>query len=291
MRVLILDGPSLPSASQTRRAQLAERFPRLNPTEINDLAALPPERLAVYSDLVFAGERATLRWVYPMTFAVIHLDERPEPEGGVTDLELVRDLHRHRPWHSASTRELAQLFQSYLIEQRPDLAQGWGGLADLVDYERTDLEVFYALDTPHAPWNREEESRLRALSVEVLMNQRVFIPPYAAVRRFRCDVLAIADHWRDHQTLPSALPPAAMCLAVCGRSPESLMPAWVRLTTAGHAALSQCRGDRPLFINEIATAYVDASSSSDLDEERTFADFYGELVHWFSAGVLLRSHS
>ncbi|HKQ46573.1 MAG TPA: hypothetical protein VJZ71_00715 [Phycisphaerae bacterium] len=284
MRVLILDGPALPEAAAERRRSLAERFPRLSQMEIDDLATLPPDRLQVYSDLVFGGERSMLRWAFPMTFAAI---QAIDPS---TDLaRLVRDLHHHRTWHSASSRELARIFQAYLIEDRRDLIERWPGLADLADYERTDLEVFYAADVPYAPWNSDEESRLRALSVEALLNQRVFRPTYAAVREFSVDVLVIVDQWRASQSLPTPLPPPTKGSAACGRAPANLMPAWVRLTPAGLAALSAVNPDVPTCLNDLAGRYVESVAvSPSLSEERIFADFYADLTRWLSAGVLLR---
>lgn len=284
IRVLIMDGPALPSDAAERRTVLADRFPQLNASEISDLAALPPNRLHVYSDLVAGGERSMLRWAFPMTFAAIQaIDASADP------LNLVRDLHRHRTWHSASSRELARIFQAYLIENRRDLIEKWPGLADLAYYERTDLEVFYAADVPHAPWNSDEESRLRALSVEALLNQRVFRPPYAAVREFSFDVLTIVDQWRTNQSLPTPLPPSTRCLAASGRAPSNLMPAWVRLTPAGHSALSHVDPGVPTCINDLAVEYQAAAAvSAGFNEQRIFADFYADLTRWLSAGVLLR---
>ena len=134
MRVLILDGSALPIEPRQRRARLAEQFPRLSASEVDDLAEVPPDRLAVYTDLVFAGERAALRWAFPISFAVIAALTPTSPTCGGDDWELMRDLHRFRPWRSASSRELAQLFQAYLIEKRAGLIERWSGLAELVDY-------------------------------------------------------------------------------------------------------------------------------------------------------------
>jgi hypothetical protein len=284
MRVLILDRPALPDVVVERRSSLSEQFPRLSPQEIEDLAALPPDRLRIYSELVVGGERSMLRWAFPMTFAAI---QAMDPS---TDLaSLIRDLHHHRTWHSASSRELARNFQLYLTEDRPDLIKKWSGLSDLADYECTDVNVFYAEDVPHTKWNSNEELRLRALSVEALLNQRVLLPPYAAVRKFSFDVLALADHWRANQSLPTPLPAAAPCLAACGRAPNNLMPAWVRLAPAGHSALSKVPADRPICNNDLAANYQEADvGSAGRSEEQLFADFYADLTHWLSVGVLLR---
>ena len=292
MKVLILEGSAFPIEQQQRRSSLAEQFPQLSAPEIDDLAVIPADRLKVYSDLVLARERSTLRWAFPMSLAVIAALTPESPTSGEADWELVRGLNRFCPWRSASTREFARIFQAYVNEQRRDLIERWGGLCDLVDYERTELEVFYALDVPHGTWNKDVESSYRGLSVEGLMSERVFMPPYSALRNYQYDVLAVADFWRDRESLPSPLPDSSACLAACGRTPESLMPAWVRLSRAGHQALSHVRNEQPTPINEIASSYIEAAStSSDPGEDRIFADFYGELVRWLSCGVLLRTTS
>jgi hypothetical protein len=287
MRELILDGP-LPSGELAlRRETLAGRFPDLDRTEIDDLAAIPPDRIRVYTRLIFNGERATLRWAFPMSLAAIHRLLAITEDAGAADFELVRDLHRHRPWHSTSHRELAANFQDYTAHDRADLRARWSGLLDLVDYERTEVDIFYAADVPHAAC---EVERLAALTVGELMAVPVVRPPYSALRSFGFDVPALAARWRRDQTLPDPLPPPVQTLAAAGRSPSALEPAWVCLSPAMHAALQRIESGGTARVNEVATAFLDAPPvGRSTDEAQVFARFFDELRRCFSGGVLLRA--
>jgi hypothetical protein len=204
-----------------------------------------------------------------------------------TEFELVRDVHRRRPWHSASHRELAANFQTYVARDRPDLTTRWGGLVDLVDYERTDVDIFYAADVPHAPTNLDQ---LAALTVGELMDLRVVRPPYAALRSFGFEVPALAVRWRRDQTLPDPLPSPQPTLAAAGRHPRTLQPSWIALTPPAHAALQQIPAGRTVRVNEAASAYLDRlPADTARDEQREFEQFFEQLCRWFSAGVLLRA--
>jgi hypothetical protein len=289
VRELVLDeGP--PAADVTeRRSALARRFRRLTPTELADLAAVPPDRLRIYTELAFAGQRSMLRWVYPMSLAAIAIlaqdatDTRP---AGEIEFELVRELHRWHPWHSASTRDLAAGFRRFITQQRTDLCTRWPGLADLIAYERCELDVFYALDFPGRPLVAGE---LAALSVGELMAVSVARPPYVESHDFHYNVLSIVDVWQQRQELPRPLPGPAACPAVCGRSVASLMPAWVRLSPADWVAFSVLEPGVPTPLNDVAAAYVGAQPGQPVkDELAAFADFFAILLAWSAAGVLLR---
>lgn len=290
MRELILDGPLPAGDISLRRASLARRFPDLDRAEIDDLAAIPPERIHVYTRLIFNGERATLRWAFPMSLAAIRRMLGVADDAAAVnaaDFELVRDVHRRRPWHSASHRALAANFQTYVLRHRPDLTTQWGGLVDLVDYERTDVDIFYANDVPHVQCDVE---RLAAMTVGDLMDVLVIRPSYAALRKFNVDVPALAARWRREQTLPIPLPPPQPTLVAAGRDPQTLQPSWISLTPPAHAALQQVPAGMTVRLNAAASAYLDTlPADTRRDEQRAFQQFFEQLCRWFSAGVLLRA--
>lgn len=290
IRELILDGPVPVGGAAARRAALAARFPDLSDSELDDLAAIPPERLGVYTRLIFNGERSALRWGFPMSLAAVHrLLDVPQTSKEVNDADsrLVRDLHRRRPWQSASHRDLAANFCKYVVEDRPELLAKWPGLADLAVYERADVDVFYAADCAHEPCDPDS---LQSLTVGELMTIRVVRPGYAETHVFDCDVLALAEHWRAENRLPESLPSPAPTHAAVGRDPRTLSPAWVRLTTADAAGLSSIRPGTHTAINDIADAFISAFEHA-ADERAAFDAFFSALRRWFTAGVLLRAES
>jgi len=291
VRELILD-EGLPPQPESRRSDLARRFPNLSQQEIDDLAAIPLSRLSVYTNLVFAGERSMLEWAFPMSFAAIARIagvERDERASRALMFETVRDLHRRRPWQSSSTRALAENFEAFVKQSRPNWTSTWPGLSELIAFERIDLEVFYAEDVPHRPMTDAAWSELTAKSVEALLETPVLRPPYAAVAHWNYDVLDLDAAWHDAAALPDPLPGLKACRAACGRAPDSLMPRWSRQAPEACAALSDLAPGRTSSINDLAESYLANLSDARRaePEAQRFSAFFNALRDWFSAGVVL----
>lgn len=286
VRQLLLDEERPGGAIEQRRDQLRERFPALTDGEVDDLAAISPERIRVYTRLIFNGELSMLRWIFPISLAaVVWLSRAAGDERKRREIEfgLVRDLHCRRPWHSSSSRMLARNFESYVNECRSDLTDAWVGLPEIVAYERIDVHVFYALDfgQPIMP------GELDSLSVEALMATQVVMPPYATLRRFGIDAITLAEHWRTNNRLPESFPSAEPTTAICAREPASLMPMWLRLVEPAEAALRTLEPGQTAAIEQLAAAYLAAARGFE-SEQAAFADFYGQLSGWIQCGALVR---
>lgn len=289
-RSLILDKGPLADSVDARRAELAGRFPRLGPREINDLAEIEPGRIKVYTDLIFAGERATLQWVYPRSSAIISdlLHQRDSSKARSLHLfHLVRALHESQPWESPSQRQLASNFQNFIVQTRRDLLTAWPPLADLMTYERTELDIFYAEDIPHLPFLPADFESLTNMTVEQLMGIELFRPPYAAVLHFDYDILNLVAHWDDVSAPPPSIAIDQPCNAACGRDINSLMPHWTRLGRGGHAALFQAPANKSFTVEDLAVFYIEAEADPRSEAEQ-FADFFSQLIGWLRAGILMR---
>lgn len=288
VRRLILDEEAPTGTVDERQADLRQRFPELSDTEIADLAVIPPKQLSVYTDLVFAGERELLRWAFPVTFPVLHRlwpTVEDDPNYGEADFELVREIHRFRAWKIGSTRMLAKNMADYIAERRRDWVDGWGGLLDLIDCERVEIDVFYAPDVDHPPMDL---SSLADVSVEQFMGIEVALPEFAALKTYAYDVLSVQTHWREHDNLPDELPVASRTLCCCSRNPHSFDAQWVRLSPAGYAALKMMKPNRAYHVESLAESFVDASSETERsDEQALFASFFEFLTKCAAAGVLL----
>lgn len=279
VRQLILD-ESTPDISERGRCQyLAERFPDLTESEVNDLAEIPPDRMGVYTRLIFNGERTMLKWVYPVTFAALH-----RIDADVDEFNLMRDLHRHRPWTSQSSRELADIFQDYVVHRRLDWQSACPALLDLIESEKTSLQVFYALDFPHNPidiaqWNR--------FSVGELLEQPVIIPPYIALRTFACDIVEFTRRYRREDSLPDDWPAMTTTHAVCSRDPETLMPRWLTLSDPAFCALSAITPATPTLANDLAQHYIEAATPElRADEQALFQSFFTFLSQASGIGAI-----
>lgn len=291
IRELVLDRGVDFETQSDRRAALEERFPRLSAEQLDDLAAISPNRLHTYTDLVFAGERSTLEWVFPTSLAVIGRlraaagDDRPPR---LADFELVRELHQFRPWASSSQRQLAADFDVFLRANHSAWFEAWPGLGELLDFERLELEVFYAEDLPHTRFTPSVSDALVSLSVESLMERRITLPPYVGVRSFRYDILGLVGEFRESGDLPDPLPKPAGCRIVCGRSAHSLLPVWTRLDDSEYTSILQLPSGEGVEINELATAFLEAQTvDGALDEQAVFTSFFQSLTRLLETGVLL----
>jgi len=291
VRELILDQETTSDTFDHRRTEFAKRFPQLEQKEIDDLAAIAPERMQVYTELIYNGELSMLRWVYPITFAVLTRLKQLEGEPSLERqyfFGIVRELHRFRAWRSDSSRLLAGNFQDFMIESKPDLQQAWPGLLDIIDYEKTAVDVFYAPDVPHREMTL---SQLEAFSVGELLDLPVFMPGFVALRKFQYDVLPLGVQWRDEGKIPGHLPGRSDNQAVCGRDVETLMPRWLAVDKAAHHALRQLSSAESLTLNDVAGVYLEAQTwPEDQTEEIQFQRFFQALVEWISAGVICVKH-
>jgi hypothetical protein len=288
LRELILDDTLAEGDSRDRKAALADRFTDLTECEIDDLASIPPDRLTVYTNLVFAGERGLLQWAYPMSLAAIaRLQKQRGDAREPRDLlfDLTRDLQRFRPWRSSSTRELAGHFRAFVAERLTELLDDWPGMIDVVEYELDDLNVFYANDFPGG---QIDVGALSKLSVESLMSMEIARPPYVRPQRFGCDVLKLAEHFRDRDELPATLPISSITYAVCTRPTSNLMPTWIRLSEQTHSALAALPGGEFRTVNDLANAFLSVDGHEPYaDESAAFSDFFGHFATWANLSVIM----
>ncbi len=292
VRELLLDEETKAEAIDNRRAEIAKRFPQLEKTEVDDLATIAPERMRVYTELIYNGEVSMLRWVYPVTFAVLSRLMKIEDDANARRtffFDLIRKLHRFRAWGSDSSRLLAANFQDFFIETKPDLQKSWPGLLDIIDYEKTSVDVFYALDVPHRAM---AVTQLSTLSVGELLDLPVFVPACVAMRKFQHDVMQLGAQWRDEDKLPDHLPSRSENLAVCGRDVQSLMPKWLTMDGAAYDTICHVSSAGYMTLNGVAAIYLQKQSWPDEQtEEIQFRRFFQELVTWFSAGVICVKNS
>lgn len=300
IRELIIHDVELPRDRDARRVELAQRFDDLSDAELDDLADLPPERIHVYTNLVFAGERQMLRWLFATSLPIIaqiirgqraESGDAEPPDDSEILFDLVKEMNAKKRWGSASIRELGKVFADFVREDRPDLVAAWAGLPELIELERIEAAVYYALD---ADADALDPSALAAGSVDELLAAPVLLPDYVEPRKCKVDVLAAHEHRQETGETIDPLPTGGPSFVACGRDPDSLMPVWVELSQAEFDALNVLkkskRGDTParVRIDDLASAYLSAREPNPGDtEESVFLEFFECLTTWCVSGVLL----
>src|SRR5690606_16960159 len=61
VRQILLDFDTLPASAHARMSLYRERFKDLSTEEVEDLARIPSEKLAIYQETIFVGESNILR--------------------------------------------------------------------------------------------------------------------------------------------------------------------------------------------------------------------------------------
>lgn len=137
VRVLILDCPNLPESYDARIDFFNQNFSSLEKNEIEDLAKIAPEKLSIYTQTIFAGEKSVLSNHFPLTFALI----KSKFDSKTDFFELVKDLHLKRPWKSHLTAGLVKGFVEYLEFDRPDILEKIPEISEISKLERLSLQI------------------------------------------------------------------------------------------------------------------------------------------------------
>ena len=280
MRELLLDQFEAPNDFVGRCAAFATRFPSLSSEEVEDLAKMPSEKLAIYSQTVFAGERSTLRNHFPLCFALIRQALGDQFDG----LKLVRELHAKRPWRSYLTRGLTHNFAEYLAQDRPDLLADVPYLAEVARLEMRQLDAARAPEPECGELVRPSD--IASLSVEELMLKRWVLAPSVQLDQFEYDVISYRiEFFERDRALPVEAPKQVPLLAVAGRNRRSVVR-WhcVEPGEFGFIAAALEHPRQPFSSEDLAAAYIEDIEG---DERELFARFITELSVLIEHGVVL----
>lgn len=279
MRELLLDRVEAPQELTARCAAFASRFPSLTAEEIEDLARMPSEKLAIYTQTVFAGERSTLRNHFPLSFALIRRELGEQAVG----LALVQSLHAARPWKSYLTRGLTHNFVQYLTHDRPDLLSRIPYLADVAQLEVKHLDAARAVDPQEGELLLGVS--LTSLNVEELMLKRWQLAPSVQLAEFGYDVIRYRkDFFEADRCLPAEEPVQIPVLAVAARNRRCAVR-WHPVQPGEFAFLQERLASAERFTSEdLAAAFIEDQEG---DERELFSRFFTELSTLLENGVLV----
>lgn len=279
MREIILDAPILPADEAARQHFYRSAFPRLSGAEIEDLAKVPERQWRTYTSSIFAGERNILRRYFEVTFALL---ERawprisPEPFNA---FELVRAMHRVRPWKDRAVSALADCFAGYLASDRPDIAAACPAALDMARLEIQAVYLRHAADDEFAPRDSLTPPDLNERTVAAVLELDMYIPSLVKVERFSCDAPALRrEYYRSGEKLPDVIP-AAASVAVAGRNANGFTR-WTSVEPAVGAFFDTVPRTTRTPLGGLAEAFVAAlpAELSDTEMFTRFLDRCGELI-------------
>ncbi len=285
MRVLLLDSPALPADDQQRKKWFESTFPRLSPEEIEDLSQISPERFELYRGTIFAGERTLLKNHFPVTFSLLSSRTKERNGKNFNALELVKDLHKKRPWKANTTAALASNFVDYLSSDRADLMEL---VPEISDISRLEIETL-RISRSDAPEGEENHlttiSQIDRMSVEELLELQFRLGPTAQLEEFTYDVLTLrSSFYQHHREVPST-PTEKKKLWVVGARDRTLHVKWLSITDEVFELLSASKNAlNPLY--KLAGA-VASSLTDEQSEKEQFQEFLRITFYLVQSGAIV----
>ncbi|NDC37336.1 MAG: hypothetical protein EBZ48_04715 [Proteobacteria bacterium] len=285
LREMILDVREYPDSIVERKEFLKSRYPGLSELESEDLARIPPERLALYTESIFASERGLLRAKFPISFALIKRAASACGES-IDFYDLARSLHDWRPWRSSRVPDLARNFADFIASQHAKWLESEPLLEDALQLELCGMEVARAPNDTLVAKNSARLSGSLELSLDALISMQGFIPAFVAHRSFSCDVTMLFDTFRELRELPVSIESSGVTVfAICSRDADYVVH-WSRVSPE----LSQAFGVIPRSVcfplHELAEGYVQRLSS-DYDEAAAAQALLCGLIELNTKGALL----
>ncbi len=282
IRRLVLDRLPIPEAFDERKVFFRGSFPELTAEEIADLAKIDPERLRIYTQTIFTGERSVLRNHFPITFSLLRARFDPD----LDTFEFTRDLHAARPWKSHLTIGLTTNFVEYLRLDRPDILDRIPELGDVAELERLTVDISRAEDSTNSFGTLLEIDQLSAMTVGALMECPAIFPSYVRVHDFEYDVLAFRHLFiQNGGELPEVLCEQRRTFAVGGRS-RALSVKWQAVSEPVFEFIGAQNSDEEFTLAELADAVI-AGEIENQDEAELFKIFVRLLQALIKDGVLL----
>ncbi len=291
VRELLLDDLDLPDGIgaevvAARTNLYRSKFTTLTAEEVEDLAKIPPERLRVYTQTVFAGERNNLKNHFPMTFALL---QRALGED-FDSFQMMRDLHAARPWKSYRTADLCLNFCQYLVEDRLDIKAQLPELPSVSELERLSLKISRGPNPEAVSGALIDIAKIAELSVADLMEFSCVKAPCSQFLTVQHDVLSLREYFYEHdRELPDS-PTMVSELYLAGARSRWGGVRWCSVNFAIYESLAAFERGERFTVSTLAEVFLKekrADEQSESDDSQLFLEFFKEFQTLVQSGVLL----
>ena len=186
--------------------------------EVEDLAKIEPKKLGMYTMTIFNGEKSGLNNHFKMTLALLKrhwdkLSDRPYNE-----FELVKEIHKVRPWKSNKFRDLAENFKIYLLEDEDKFTKEISELFDTVTFETTVMDTRRHLNTGGLEAKDSLAlAEISQMTVPDLLALSYQMPAYNHFLNFSHDMVATKNYFKKEKELPEEILKTNQ-FAICSRN-------------------------------------------------------------------------
>ncbi|MEZ4753007.1 MAG: hypothetical protein R3A13_01690 [Bdellovibrionota bacterium] len=284
IKELVLDAPTLPDSLTDRQALYADRFSSLSKEEIEDLAKIDPEKLGIYTMTIFKGEKSGLNNHFKMTLGLLKRNWSKLNSTPYNEFELVKQLHKVRPWKSNKFRDLAENFKIFLLEDQPKYKENIPELSDVLSYETT------VMDTrrfKNAGLEAKDSLQVKALSemkVPDLLKLHYQVPSYNHFLQFSYDIISAGIYQKKEKTLIQTFNQGNQ-FAICSRNIE-LITRWTELPEVFWNTLKSNERSKNYELSELADL-ADEIMPDAKNEEELFANFFAYIAKLVERGAVI----
>lgn len=289
IRELILDTDSIPTNSALRQKEYSSRFPLLSSEEIEDLAKIPGEKIKIYTRTVFNGEAKTLRNHFSLTLGLLKQAWPKIFQNDFDQTQLVKMLHRCRPWKSNTTAALAENFRWFLLQAEPRLTQETPALADTSLIELRTIEVRRHADDQIEAANGLQIADLAPLTVAQTLALKCQVPNCARFETFEHDVITALNNFRKNpDNLPTIIKTKVFA---CGSRNSDRLARWVVAPKEIYQFLAARERAKPFLFEELAEVFVThcAAGMGEQEAFRNLLEVAGRLIG--NGGVVIDSQA
>lgn len=288
VKELVLNPGQLMGDIGNREVYLKERFPTLSGDEVRDLAAIRPERLAIYSNSIFTAEASLLARYFPVTtFEIKRAISSVRQEKEVSLYEVAQLINTVAPWrgiHSASLGEsLIAFIKNYPFPNVTEVEP----VLEIASLELAILRIRKALNSELEPLNVDAIKEISALTVGDLLHTEFAVPDLVQgveatwdIATFRSEVLADAS-------APKMYRLEAPEYLVASRAHDYGVQ-WVSVAKPIYDKILARRGHGGEPLEVLAQLFVETCQEQYHSESEQFGEFLALILSLLNVGVLAR---
>ena len=285
IKELVLDAPLLPNSQEERETLYKEKFLTLSSEEIEDLAKIKPEQLGTYTMTIFNGEKSGLNNHFLMTLALLKRHWSKLSDKPYNEFELVKELHKVKPWKSSKFRDLAENFKIYLLEDEDKFRKEIPELFDTVIFETTVMDTRRHLNTDGLEAKDSLTlAEISEMTVPELLGLSYQIPAYNHFLNFSHDMVATKNHFKKGKELPEEIIKTNQ-FAICSRNIR-MISRWTAVPELLWLNLKDQERNTKKELAELADIADELFPDAE-NEEVLFAKFMEQIAALVNHGALI----
>jgi len=283
VKSILIEIPDIPNDPQARRVLYSKKFSNLSEDEIEDLVAIPPANLQIYTESIFSGQRNLIKTRLPISFALV-AGAHKKLGKPFNAYEFIVARERARPWRSSFTDDLLRAFQEFVTLDLIELVTVEPVLQSILTLERGTFAISRALD------ELTESDCLSIRDIEYMPLREVmeldfFAPSSVRIVESHFDLLSLKSFYSQNKTVPSSIESFKENLIFLGARSLTNNLQWRQVSEKESQIFSSLPRSAPTSLSVLAERYVQTMqlNAEDRSSAQAFIRF---LTEFLSSGAV-----